>query len=95
MGTTTLTLALLGLMAAASFGYALRCFHLAYADACQRARHYERLWQDAQHRLGEVRAERDEALDFADDAALMLGIASGTADDAKGRHPASRLTVVQ
>lgn len=89
----TISLAILGLMAACSAAYALRCFQLQYRDAHRRADKYERLWQIECARTRDLRADLDDVQDFADEATLLLGLHAEA--EAKRRHPASRLAVVK
>lgn len=88
-----MTLALLAVLAVGSLAYAVAEFRTERRADRQRIRHLERMLTDAYRQRDEARAERDEALDFADESAILLGLAAR--DDAKRRHPSVRLAVVK
>ncbi len=82
---------LLAIAALAALAYAVNAYRIDLVNARHRARHEARLRAIAQERLAAAIADRDEAIDFAQDSSLLLAL---------DRHPASgdaprRLEVVR
>ena len=73
-------LTLLAVATIVALAYAANAYRIDLANARHRARHLERLRLIAEERAAAARQERDEALDFADEATLLLAVQ---------RHPVS------
>lgn len=74
----------LGLLAVATIvalGYAAWTYRTLHRDAVAHARHLRRMADDLTRQRDEARADRDDALDFADEASLLLAV---------DRHPTTR-----
>ena len=73
-------LTLLAIAALAALAYAANCYRIDATNARHRARHHARLRAIAEFRLAAAITDRDDALDFADEATLLLAL---------DRHPAA------
>lgn len=79
---------ILAIAACLSLAYALNAFRLDRLAAMQAARHERRMREIAEHQRDRAIAERDDALEFADEMTAIFDHARKQA--AVAAHPATR-----
>ena len=85
-------LTLLAIAALAALAYAANAYRIDATNHRHHARHHARLRAVAEARLSAAITDRDDALDFADEATILLALKSHPAG---AEVPARRLEVVR
>ncbi len=85
-------LTLLAIAALAALAYAVNAYRIDATNYRHRAAHHARLRAIAEERLAAAIVDRDDALDFADEATLLLAVQRHPAG---AEAPVRRLEVVR